>query len=289
MQSKWERRKILIWGKTRPELSKTYREIVCTGGIFADSRRLVRLYPIPLRYMDDEKYFRKYQWIEAYVTRSSSDPRPESYKIRADGIEVFDTIRTKSGGNWDDRAEWIMHTENIFQSVEALQEQQGIDHTSLGLVRPKSVTKVIAQKYGQTERAHFWEKYKNAVAQMELPLDPDTQREIKPLTPPDYRFKIQFRCDDNRCQQDHTFSVLDWEIDALYFNLRQQGKSRFEASGMVVDKLENQVCSPDKDLYFYLGNIATHPNIFTIVGLWWPKKRKKKKKKDEPKQLPLFS
>lgn len=287
MQSKWERRKILIWGKTRPELSQKYREIVCTGGVFADTKRLVRLYPIPLRYMDDEKYFKKYQWIEAYVTRSSSDSRPESYKIRPDGIEVFDTIRTKPGGNWDDRAEWIMYKKNIFQSVEALQEQQKVDHTSLGLIRPKLITNVIPQKYGQTERDRFWEKYKNAVAQMELPIDPENRREIKPLIPPDYRFKIQFRCDDERCEQDHIFSILDWETDALYFKLRQQGKSSFEASKAIVDKLENQVCSPDKDLHFFLGNISTHPNIFTIVGLWWPKK--KKKKKDESKQLSLFS
>jgi hypothetical protein len=106
MNSKWERRKILIWGKTRPELSTKYRETVCTGGVFADTKRLVRLYPIPLRYMDDEKIFKKYQWIKAYVTKSTSDPRPESYKIRADDIQVFDTIPTKSG-NWNARAEWV--------------------------------------------------------------------------------------------------------------------------------------------------------------------------------------
>lgn len=278
MQSKWEKRRILIWGKTRPELSTAYREIVCTGGIFADTKRLVRLYPIPLRYMDDEKYFKKYQWIEAFVTRSMSDPRPESYKIRADGIEVFDTIPTKSGGNWDERAEWVMQKENVFQSVEALQEQQSIDRTSLGLVQPKSITKIYAQPYNQSERDNFWEKYQNAVAQMELPLDPETQREIKPLTPPDYRFKIQFRCNDSRCQQDHNFGVLDWELDALYFNLRKQGKSPQHASDMVIDKLVTQVCALDKDLYFYLGNISTHPHIFTIVGLWWPKKKESKTK-----------
>src|SRR5690349_10297784 len=62
MSGAWERRRILIWGKTRPELSRNYRETVCTGGVFEDSGRLVRLYPIPLRYLDDEKYFKKYQW-----------------------------------------------------------------------------------------------------------------------------------------------------------------------------------------------------------------------------------
>ena len=55
METLWQRRRILIWGKTCPELSKKYREIVCTGGVFEDTKKLVRLYPIPLRYIDDEK------------------------------------------------------------------------------------------------------------------------------------------------------------------------------------------------------------------------------------------
>lgn len=273
MEIQWQRRKILIWGKTRPELSKTYREIVCTGGVFEDTKRLVRLYPIPLRYMDDEKYFGKYQWIEANVAQSSSDSRPESYKIRADGITVFETIKTKPDGNWDARAEWIMHEGNVFQSVESLQSQQQRDNTSLGLISPKSISKIYAASYTQKEKDDFWEKYKHTVKQRELPLDSETQREIKPLTPPDYRFKIKFRCNDEDCHQEHDFSVLDWEFSALYSRLQQQGKVPEQAAQKVVEKLQNSVCSPDKDLYFYLGNISSHPHIFTIVGLWWPKKK----------------
>lgn len=281
-RSKWERRRILIWGKTRPELSKTYREIVCTGGVFEDTRKLVRLYPIPLRYLDDEKYFKKYQWIEADVTRSHSDPRPESYKIRADNIVVHTTIPPRQG-NWDDRASWVMQENNIFRSVEALQDKQKIDHTSLGLVRPATVSNIIATPYSKQERNNFWDKYQAAVAQMELPLDPETHREIKPLTPPDYRFKIRFGCGDERCNQNHEFSILDWEIDALYFKMFNQYHSRQVAADKVIEKLHD-ICSPSKDLHFYLGNISTHPQVFTIVGLWYPKKRSS----DQLQQLNLF-
>lgn len=272
MESKWERRRILIWGKTRPELSKTYREIVCTGGVFADTKRLVRLYPIPLRYMDDEQVFRKYQWVEAYVTKSTSDPRPESYKIRADGITTLETIVTKSG-NWDARAEWIMQPENIFQSVEALQERQSIDHTSLGLVKPELVTGITVESVSREEHLGFWKKYQDSLRQMDLPLDINDKRDVKPLRPAEVRFKIQFRCADERCQRGHSFSVLDWELDALYFGARQRGDSPEVATDKVIDKLRNEVCSDDKDLHFFLGNISNHPQIFTIVGLWWPKKK----------------
>lgn len=282
MQNKWQRRKILIWGKTRPEISMSYREIVCTGGVFADTKRLVRLYPIPLRYLDDEKIFRKYQWIEADVTKSSSDARPESYKIRPDTIQILDRIPSKNG-NWDLRAEWVMNEGNIFRSVEALQKQQAIDHTSLGLVRPLEVTDVYCRKNPQPEIDNYWERYKKVINQLELPLDPETQREIKPLRPPEYRFKVKFRCDDPECSITHDFSVLDWELDALFARLRREGLSNQVAAGGVVESLAT-ICNADNDLHFYLGNISNHPHIFTIVGLWRPKK----KALGESKQLTLL-
>src|SRR5450755_141693 len=55
-----QKRKILIWGKTAPELSMKYYETVCTGGVLEDGTP-VRLYPIPYRYMADDDKFKKYQ------------------------------------------------------------------------------------------------------------------------------------------------------------------------------------------------------------------------------------
>lgn len=268
----WQRRRILIWGKTRPELSKSYREVVCTGGVFEDTRRLVRLYPIPLRFLDDEQVFRKYQWIEAEVARNLSDTRPESFRIAPEGIEVGETI-PPGRGNWDYRAAWVMQPDNLFRSVEALQSQQKEDHTSLGLVKPAEVTEVKAVRVPQAEAENFMTRYEEAIRQMHLPLDPDTGREVKPLRAADYRFKISFRCDDPECTG-HEFSVLDWEMDAFYFRLRSEyQRSRQEAAKGVVERLRDQVCAPDKDLHFFLGNFAQRPWVFSIVGLWWPKKK----------------
>jgi hypothetical protein len=281
----WERREILIWGKTRPEISQTYREIVCTGGVFRDNRRLVRIYPVPLRYLDDEKEFRKYQWIRADVAKAPSDPRPESYKIRYDDIEVLERIPTERGGNWDKRAEWIMNSDNIVSSVEELQAQQTATGRSLALMHPLEVAKIEANRLSSAERENFWSRYKTAVAQMELPLDPETGREIKPLSPPEYRFRIEFRCDDPRCTKAHVFSVLDWELDALYFRQRQS-RSAQQAANDVVAKLRES-CGSDRDLYFFLGNISSHPQTFTIVGLWSPK-RKDMKLVSENSQIGLF-
>lgn len=266
----WERKKILIWGKTRPELSTKYREIVCTGGVFEDDKRLVRLYPIPLRFIDDEKVFRKYQWIEAFVAQSPEDPRPESYKIQYDDIKILDRIPTDRG-NWDDRAQWILRPQNIYRSVEELQHRQRVDKTSLGLVKPKEVVSVKYREYDEAEKERFWKNYEEVVRQMDLPFDEIAGHEIKPLTPPDFRFSVHFYCDDPNCQSGHVFHPLDWEVDALYFKLKRGRPPDQGAARKVVEKIRDQICAEDKDLYFYLGNISTHPQIFTIVGFWWPK------------------
>lgn len=39
-------------------------------------------------------------------------------------------------------------------------------------------------------------------------------------------------------------------------------------------KPRDDVCGPGKDTHFFLGNIASHPHVFTVVGLWYPKRAK---------------
>ena len=51
----------LIWAKTYPELTSKYIETVCTAGLLPSAKPL-RLYPIPYRYLRDEKeQFKLYQ------------------------------------------------------------------------------------------------------------------------------------------------------------------------------------------------------------------------------------
>jgi hypothetical protein len=159
MAADWQRRRILIWGKTRPEMSAKYREIVCTGGVFEDTRRLVRLYPVPLRYMDNDRVFRKYQWIEAAVRPALRDPRPESYNIHAEDITLGECVGTERA-TWATRASWVLAPQNLFTSVEELQQRQAAEQTSLGIVQPKAVTRVLSRRVPKAEREVSWERYR---------------------------------------------------------------------------------------------------------------------------------
>lgn len=100
----WEKKRLLIWGKTYPEFSKTYYETVCTGAIDGETGRLVRIYPITLRYNAEQ--FAKYQWIEALVERNPKDYRPESFRIRQDSIVLGERLETDDG--WKARSEWVL-------------------------------------------------------------------------------------------------------------------------------------------------------------------------------------
>jgi hypothetical protein len=84
MKSGYNEEKILIWGKTYPELSKKHIETVCTAGVL-ESGKPVRLYPITYRYLNDGQ-FTLYQWIAAGIQKNPQDTRSESYKIDCDSM-----------------------------------------------------------------------------------------------------------------------------------------------------------------------------------------------------------
>jgi len=64
---------ILILVKTYPEISRKYTETVCSAGVLADTKKLVRLYPIRYRYLTGKDKFSKYQWIKSRLRKSQSD------------------------------------------------------------------------------------------------------------------------------------------------------------------------------------------------------------------------
>jgi hypothetical protein len=168
-----------------------------------------------------------------------------------------------------------MKDSNVFASVESLQKAQERDSTSLGLVKPAEVMDVTSTPASPHELAGFMKRYDEAVQQMQLPINPETGKEKKPLRPSEYRFQVRFRCDDVQCKG-HIFSIRDWEADALYFKLMRDGDSSQTSARKVVEKLESSF-GPHKDLFFFLGNIHNYPKTFTIVGLWYPRKERQQK------------
>lgn len=259
---------MLIWGKTYPEWSKSHYETVCTGAVDEETGRLIRIYPITLRYADASRAFKKYQWIRADVERNTSDHRPESYRINQATIEVEDTIGTKGSG-WEERRQWVLRDHSVFTSVEALKEQEREDRTSLGLVRPRAIRRFYEKRKTEEARAEWEVARTRALAQKDLFVDVDAETKELKFMPVQYR--VEFECEDDRCNG-HDMSILDWELYALsrkMYAARGAGGAR----KAVLDKLA-QITNFDKfEPYFYLGNVAAHPTSFMVVGLFTPPRK----------------
>jgi len=80
------RANILILCKTYPSPSKRYAETSCVAGM-EETGRLIRLYPVPFRFLTEEQKFRKWQWINARIEKTRDDHRPESHRIYVDDLE----------------------------------------------------------------------------------------------------------------------------------------------------------------------------------------------------------
>ena len=263
----FETRKMLIWGKTSPEWSAKYYETVCTGAIDEQTGAMRRIYPVPLRYMDPEKQFKLYHWIEASVEKNPSDARPESYRVRHDSIKVLNEVTTAD--NWSERSRWILREGNAFSSVEELRAKQQADGTSLGLVKPRQVTRVVMRRLTEADRK-AWENHKDRAAQQkDFFINPEAS--VKELVYIPVVYVVEFTCDDSACTTVHKMSVRDWGLYQLGRKVYAQYDPHV-ADEKVRAKILKIMDPSEHNSYFFLGNTQAQPTNFMIVGFYYPKR-----------------
>jgi hypothetical protein len=258
----WEEKDILITVKTYPEYSSKYTETVCTCGILADTRQMIRIYPIRFRYLDGKNKFSKYQWIKAKIKKAKHDARPESYNINDESIVLGSFIGAGKGG-WMEREKWILNDKNIFQSVEDLQAHRKIHNTSLGIVKPKSIMGCRIGEKSPAEMKEAETKKQSIMAQLDM-LSEKQDLELLP-----FRFFLKFNCDDVSCNG-HEYSILDWEISALY----RKVKGENDWQDRIRNKVLKTICGPKRETHLLIGNMSQHPHIFCILGFFWPPKQR---------------
>ena len=260
---------ILIVVKTYPEISRKYTETVCTAGILADSKRFVRLYPIRFRYLEGTQQFKKYQWIRAKINKATSDPRPESYSIYPDTLELGDILPV--GVSWEERRALLLNENTVFPSVEALRAAQVDKGTSLGIVKPKEVNRVLINERDKKDIEAAIVKKDSIIKQLDM-FEKKKDLYILPV-----RFMIEFICDDPECSG-HKMSILDWEFGQLYRKVKKDADWKEK----IKSKIFNEIFAKNRETYIILGNMAGHPQTFCVLGFFWPLLRK-------ARQIPLFS
>jgi hypothetical protein len=257
--------KVLITVKTYPLPSRSYTELVCTAGLL-NGEKWIRMYPIPFRFLQDQKQYPKYSWVELNLVRNTKDFRPESYRLNNENIKVLDTIGTANA--WDARKSYVL--KETFTSMEKLIKlAKSSAKKSLATVKPKEIVKFEIKNDEREWKPDWLEQIK----QMDMfePANSSGQRKVVRKLP--CKFYYHFLTDDNKLRK---LMIEDWEIGALFWRCISQTDGDEEAAKqMVREKYFDQFVN-EKDLHLFVGttflnhNIA--PNPFVIIGVFYPPK-----------------
>jgi hypothetical protein len=235
--------------------AKNGAEVSCTAGVTSDGK-WIRLFPIPYRFLDEDKQFRKYQWIEVDTLRAKGDPRPESYKLNADTIVICEAVPSTSG--WRDR--WSLVRPLLATSLCELQEQRDLHgHPTLGLFKPARIYRLIIEPV----KSPNWTEKQLAYLQQEMLFheSPATKLEKVP-----YDFKYEFQCAHPSCRG-HSMICTDWEMSQSYRRWRREYGAEWEKAFR--NRYEREMI--DKfDTHFYVGTIHQHPGALIVIGLFYP-------------------
>lgn len=250
----WNTKRILIAVRTYPVPAQKNIEVSCTAGVTQEGE-WIRLFPVPWRHMDFDKRFLKYQWIDVSVIKATGDPRPESYKLNVDTINIVDHLSTVD--QW--RARKMVVQPLIKKSMcEIRRERDARSFPTLGLFKPHKIKRLLIEPDTPDWTA---QQLTNLDQTMLFHTGPAERLEKIP-----FKFKYEFRCDDPGCNG-HTMSCTDWEMGQSFRSWQEKYGDDWEVAFR--QKYENEMINKF-DTHFYVGTVHKHPKEWIIVGLFYP-------------------
>jgi hypothetical protein len=259
--------KVLIAVTTYPLPSRSYDELVCTGG-FLENGSWIRIYPVPFKFLE----FKKYQWIELDLRKPAKpDFRPESFSpVHPDlsDKKLLGQIDTKF--EWEERKQICL--KEVFDNLESLIAlSRAPVNKSMATFKPTKVIDFIIEEDEREWKRDWIEQLKQ--------IDLFTSHEQENLAPRipirkvPYKFKYHF---EDSVGKQSKMMIEDWEIGALYWNcLKMAEGNEVVALEKVRQKYFDELALT-KDIYFFLGTTAEwhrrrSPNPFVIIGVFYPK------------------
>ena len=249
---------LLIITKTYPMPSSGSREHTCVAAI-NDQGELRRLYPVPFRLLSTDKQFKRWQWIEASIEKSS-DLRPESHRINTDTIKI---INEKTLG-WPERLSILKP--HVFENLSALDATRIKNRQSLGIIQPKNFRLIIEE-----EKIKDWTEKEFANLTKEGLFDSVEIKNRSLLKKLPYKFYYEYECTENGIVVIYRHLITDWEVGMLYFNCKDLYGDDWEIKFR--NKLETEF-STKKELSLLMGTVHRFPDQWLIVGLIYPSKEK---------------
>lgn len=233
-------------------------EVSCTGGI-TDDGKWIRLFPVPYRFLDGDKRFKKYEWIKVSVTKATNDLRPESFRLNADSIEIGESVPTANG--WRARRELIKPLLRG-SMCQIRRERDEAGSPTLGIFKPREIRRLIIEPAGEPD----WTANQLADLKQTLLFQTGPTRALEKIP---YNFKYDIRCDEDGCSG-HQMTCTDWEMCQSYRRWRTEYGDKWQSAfrQRYEDEMINRY-----DTHFYVGTVHQYPNTWIIVGLFYPPKQ----------------
>lgn len=271
--------RILILCKTYPSPSAKHIETSCVAGM-NESGRLIRIFPMPFRLVADDQQFKKWQWITARVEKANNDHRQESHKIYIDTIECDESPLPSGAAGWRQRRQWLSKILK-FSDFNAVEQNRLANGNTLALLQPKKILGLDIKKANSPD---WSEEEKEKLLQIERQGDlfnaSDEAKTLRLLKKIPFDFHYRYECEVGGKNIEYRHKLIDWEVGALYWNVR--GKHGEEWEAPFRDQLEENL--PAKDLMFLMGTMHRFPEQWLIVSLIYPPKQPP----EVENQLPLF-
>lgn len=228
----WQEQRALIIGRAYPEPSKKHIETVCTGAI-TEEGEVLRLYPIPLRYLEDDHQYRLWSWVQFDMRKNPDDKRKESYRVKEDSIRILSYIQSPE-------ERFSLLSKAVISDRETLEQMFHKDWTSIGVVEVE-LDRVKVQP-GKSD----WAEIKPYIKQERLDV------KVKPLEQAPVGIRIWFRCKNNTDCRGHESGLIGWEYTEAFRKLRLKYQDQ-EAQERLKDVIEKRYKDPAKSLYALLG------------------------------------
>ncbi|WPJ98130.1 hypothetical protein SH580_10505 [Coraliomargarita algicola] len=263
--------RILIAVKTYPTLSSKYAELVCTAGV-NESGEWRRIYPVCFRQLQDGSQYQKYQWVEADIEKSTTDGRPESYKIKnPDSLKLIGGP-IPTADKWLARKEAFHNQVALETNIAELIEQAHGNLASLAHYKPQEMTDFVVEKTDREWNPKKLELLEAQKQQFDLFKDEATiEEEFKVVKKLPYKFSYKFKDVSGKTPK---LMIEDWEIGALYWNcLKNADGDEAVAVQKVREKYwDTFVQSGKYDLTLVLGTTLQHhnkraPNPYVIISV----------------------
>lgn len=183
------------------------------------------------------------------VENSTSDNRPESYRVSEDSIRII-----QQGKQLSALEKAKLWKPFVVESLPALELQRETTGRSLGIIKAPLESLEFYREPVNNQDAEDKAISDSLFEQISLIEEP-----LKKLERPEFDFRYRFISGG----KEYTRKLTDWEPYAAWFKFkRKYGSHAFEYL-----KKAYQVDLPKQNLHFILGTVKSHQHRFIIIGL----------------------